>query len=66
MTLKVQSLGTNTYLALGDRNTQEFRLNYVGDSYTYSELPIEFDIHDIWARGDAATGIIEVIGIQRD
>lgn len=66
-TAKVRTLGTNGYIALGDVNNQEFRMNFAGDAFTYADLPPNFSLKEIWVTGDnaAADGVLEVIGLQR-
>lgn len=66
-TAKVRTLGSNTYIALGDTNNQEFRMNFDGDAFTYADLPPSFSLKEIWIVGDnaAADGVLEVIGLQR-
>lgn len=67
-TIKVRSLGTNTYIAIGNYSDgQPFRLTGVGDSKTYqapmkngSEVP--FDLTAFRATGDNAAndGVLEI------
>ncbi len=66
-TIKVRSLGTNTYIAIGDRHGQVFRLSSAGDSKTYqaqmksgSEIP--FDLLEFRVVGDNAAndGVLEI------
>jgi len=66
-TAKVRTLGTNTYIALGDVNNQEFRMNFAGDAFTYADLPVNFSLKEIWVIGDnvANDGVLEIIGLQR-
>lgn len=66
-TVKLRTLGTNTYVALGDINNQEFRLVNSGDSFTFGDLPQDFNLHDVYVIGDnvANDGEIEVMGLQR-
>lgn len=66
-TAKVRTLGTNTYIALGDVNNQEFRMNFDGDAFTYADLPLSFSLKEIWVIGNnvAADGVLEVLGLQR-
>lgn len=66
-TLKVRTLGTNGYIAIGDVNNQEFRFTNIGDSFTYQDLPPDFSLKSIWVIGDNAAndGILEAFGVQR-
>lgn len=65
-TVKVRSMGTNTYLAIGSyTDGQTFRLTSVGDSKTYpaavkdgSEIP--FDLTAMRVIGDQANGVLEI------
>lgn len=66
-TVKVRSLGTNTYIAIGDRHGQVFQLTSAGDSKTYpaqvkngSEIP--FDLLEYRVKGDNAAndGVLEI------
>jgi hypothetical protein len=65
-TIKVRSMGSNTVIDLGDRNTQEFRLTAVGDSFTFVDIPGGFDLQSLWIGGDnvANDGIVEVMGLM--
>lgn len=66
-TAKVRTLGTNSFIALGDVNNQEFRMNFAGDAFTYADLPLNFSLKEIWVIGDNAAddGVLEIIGLQR-
>lgn len=58
--VKCRSLGTGSYIALGNAAGQEFRFNAVGDS-----LWVDFidDAADIFVETDAGnTGVVEYIG----
>lgn len=66
-TIKVRDIGTNTYIAIGDRHGQVLRLTSTGDSKTYpakikngSEVP--FDLLEYRVTGDNAAndGILEI------
>jgi len=60
VTVKVRSLGTGTYIALGDADLQPFRLNSVGDS-----MDIDFidDLSKVYVKTDAgSTAALEWIG----
>lgn len=69
ITLKVRSMGTNTYIGFGAAATPAFRFTGVSQSYTFiapmmfgSVLPIS--AKSIVVLGDGATGVIEVTGIK--
>jgi len=56
----VRSLGSGTYIAIGDSSSQPFRLNFVGDS-----LDIDFidDLSKVYVITDSgSTGELEWIG----
>jgi hypothetical protein len=58
--VKVRSLGTGSYIAIGNVGGQEFRMDAVKDS-----LWIDFidDAADIYVKTDAGnTGVVEYIG----
>lgn len=60
VTVKVRSLGSGTYIAIGDSSSQPFRLNFVGDS-----LDIDFidDLSKVYVITDSgSTGELEWIG----
>ncbi len=74
-TVKCRSLGSNTYIGLGDFSTRSFRLTAVGDSLTFvtSDIvkdepagPEGIDLHDVWCDGDngANDGVIEIVGVR--
>lgn len=69
-TLKVRDpngLGSNSYIAIGDVNFQEFRFTGTNDSFTYQDLLPNFSLKEIWTIGDnaAADGVLEAFGLQR-
>jgi len=66
MTVKVRNMGSNTYISVGDVNSQDFRLTSANDSKTYiapvkngSDQP--FLVNAIWVIGDNAAndGVLE-------
>lgn len=60
ITIKVRSLGTGTYIALGNYEEQEFRLTSVGDS---CDIDFVSDLVDLYVITDAgSTGSLEWIG----
>ncbi len=65
-TVKVRSLGTNTYLAIGDKSLREFRLTAVNDSFTFVDIPPGgIDLNLLWVQGDnvANDGVLEWLGL---
>lgn len=60
VTVKVRSLGTGTYIALGSEEEQSFRLDTVGDSLDIDWID---DLSKVVCITDAGTtGCIEFIG----
>ncbi len=60
VTVKVRSLGTGTYIALGNSTAQPFRLTAVGDSH---DIDWTGDLSNVYVITDAgATGVLEYIG----
>lgn len=72
-TVKVQSLGTNTYIKIGNHQRRDMRFTAVNQSYTY-EAPtiykngvaetILLQAKDFTVIGDGATGILEINGLE--
>jgi len=67
ITVICQSLGTNTYIALGTRERRRIRLTSLRDSYTYiapivNGTVLPFRLEDFYAQGDNAAndGVIEI------
>lgn len=60
VTVKVRSLGTGTYIAIGDSTSQPFRLNAVGDSH---DIDWTDNLNKIYVLTDNGnTGALEYIG----
>lgn len=60
VTVKVRSLGTGTYIAIGDSTAQPFRLTAVGDSH---DIDWTGDLSNVYVITDAGnTGSLEYIG----
>lgn len=60
VTVKVRSLGTGTYIAIGNVTGQPFRLTAVGDSH---DIDWVGDLNKVYCSTDAGnTGILEYIG----
>lgn len=71
LTLKVRSMGTNTYIAFGTSATPNFRFSGVGESHTFvaptvNGTVIPFLGSKIRVLGDGATGVVEVTGIRME
>ncbi|MDD3461915.1 MAG: hypothetical protein PHW28_11515, partial [Mesotoga sp.] len=69
LTVKVRSLGTNTYIAFGAAATPAFRFTGVGQSHTFiapimNGNTIPFKVNDIIVLGDGATGVLEISGVR--
>ena len=67
-TVKVRSLGTNTYIGIG-AVSQNYRFTAAGQSHTWiaptlngSVIPLS--IHGMNVIGDGATGVLEIKGIM--
>ena len=63
-TIKVRSMGTNTYIAVGTLNPGAYRFTAAGQSHTFiapiingSVVPLS--IHNLNVVGDGATGVLE-------
>jgi hypothetical protein len=69
ITVKVRSLGTNTYIAIGAAATPAFRFTGASQSHTfvapvmYGNV-IPFAAKNIVVVGDGATGVLEITGIK--
>lgn len=70
ITIKIRSMGTNTNIDVGGASVQAFRFKNINDSFTFHApfCPVKLIplvIHDIWVKGDTASGagVIEIIGI---
>ncbi len=60
VTIKVRSLGTGTYIAIGDSTAQPFRLTAVGDSH---DIDWVGDLNKVYCITDAGnTSVLEYIG----
>lgn len=62
--LKVRSMGTSTYSAVGGLNFQGTRMIAVGDNipFTPAYSNIKISISDLFISSDTADAVIEVIG----
>jgi len=60
--LKVRSMGTATYIAVGNDLSQEWRLTYVGQVFGFSGNPGEvYDITKLWYISDTSDSKVELI-----
>ena len=69
VTLKVRSMGTNTYIAFGTSAIPAFRFTAINQTYTYvapmiTGSVIPFNPWLIACVGDGATGVMEITGIK--
>jgi hypothetical protein len=69
LTLKVRSMGTNTYIAFGTSAVPAFRFTGASQSHTFIAPTIKgsvipFIAGDIGLIGDGATGVVEVTGVR--
>jgi len=60
--LRVRSLGTATYIRIGDQTYQGYTLNIVGQSIGWDANPGEvMDISKIWVVSDTSDAVCELI-----
>jgi len=60
--IRLRSMGTATYVALGNQAAQEYRLTGVGQIYQFSCNPGEVtDLARIWTYSDTNDAVIEVV-----
>lgn len=71
ITVKCQTLGTNSYIAIGSGKSQQFRFTAAGQSMTFiaptlNGTVIPLDIHNLMVLGDVSSGagILEISGIR--
>lgn len=63
--IQVESLGTSTYVAIGDKYQQNFRMLYVGSVYGYSgEFGEVSDLTSVYIRSDVGDAVIELVTIE--
>jgi hypothetical protein len=62
--VRVRSLGTATYIGIGNMDGQGFRLTVIGESYGFSGNPGEIcDLTKVFIVSDANTAVIEVTAL---
>jgi hypothetical protein len=60
--IKVRSMGTATYIGVGDQFGQGFRLTYVGETFGFSaNLHETFDLSKVWISSDTSDAVIEIV-----
>jgi len=60
--IRVRSMGTATYLGIGNRMAQEYRLIGVNGTYSYACNPGEvINLSEIWILSDTNDGVLEVV-----
>ena len=60
--IKVRSMGTATYIGIGDQTGQGFRLTIVGETFGFSGNPREcFDLSKVWVSSDTSDAVIEIV-----
>jgi len=65
--LRVRSLGTASYIGIGDKYSQEYRLTVVGQVKGWSGSPDELmNLHELYYISDAADAVIELVATYRD
>lgn len=61
-TVRVRSMGTATYIALGDKNVQDWRMITVGQTFGISLNPGEvLDLSKIYVVSDTGDATVEVV-----
>ncbi len=62
--LKVRSMGTATYVAVGGLNAQETRMVAIGDNipFTPAFSSSRISINELFISSDTADAVVEVIG----
>lgn len=62
--VRLRSLGTATYVGIGNESSQAFRLTIIGETYGFSGNPGEVcDLSKVFVISDAATAVIEVTAL---
>ncbi|WAC05662.1 MAG: hypothetical protein OS112_03270 [Methanoregula sp.] len=60
--IRVRSMGTASYIALGSIKAEEYRLTGIGQTFSYSCNPGELiNLSKKWIVSDTADAVIEVI-----
>lgn len=62
--IKLRSIGSATYVGVGDQFGQGFRLTIVGETYGFAGNRGEcFDLSKVWISSDASDAVIEIVMI---
>jgi hypothetical protein len=62
--VRVRSMGTATYIGIGDESSQAFRLTIIGETYGFTGNPREIlDLNKVYVVSDANTAVIEVTAL---
>ena len=69
--IRVRSMGTATYIRLGNSAAQEYTLKAVGDVRSFACNPGEVvDMCNVWVKSDTADAVIEIscsyVPVKRD
>ena len=60
--IKLRTLGTATYVGIGDQFGQDFRLTVIGETFGFSANPREcFDLSKVWITSDSNDAQIEIV-----
>lgn len=60
--VRVRSMGTATYIGIGNAESQAFRLTIVGETFGYNSNPQEiFDLTNVWYVSDTNDSTLELI-----
>jgi hypothetical protein len=62
--VRVRSLGTATYIGIGNESGQDFRLTVIGETYGFAGNPGEIcDLTKVFVVSDANTAVIEITAL---
>jgi len=65
--LRIRSMGTATYVSVGDNISQEFRLTTVGETFGWSGNVREvFDLSKLYLKADVADAVVELIAVSKE
>ena len=65
--LRVRTMGSCTYVAIGDRYNREFRLTVPGETFGWSANPREvMNLNDVWVHADANDAVIEIYSLYKE
>jgi hypothetical protein len=65
--IRVRSMGTATYIALGDSQARNFRLTTVGETFGFYGNPREvFDLSSVYVVSDTSDAVIELYVLYKE